>query len=267
MANLMKPFFIVLFGLALLGCSNDSKRPIHKVYVYHDYMPFWSDHHDVDTLSHLFSKSVSSHTGFDLQVLPIKRNKLNQLIKAGEPIIVLWGNPKWFEFAKSNASYPIIWDSNILVAKKTSLTESSHPENFKGQSFCAVKGHKYVHLEFMFHSDQIERTELNSYLDCLSYLSAGKVDFTQMQRSSFYNQSFSHLIEDFKIIEPSQDSFSRHVLLFNQDEEKLKSFNQAIVKLSDDSNWKQGLESFGDDRFIKLFDVDLSSLKEMKVGL
>jgi len=63
-----------------------------------------------------------------------------------------------------------------------------------------------------------------------------------------------------KVVEPSMDSFTRHILMFNGMENQLALINKAIAKLKNTSSWKVGLKNFGDERFINLFDVDLQML-------
>ena len=236
------------------------------LYVYHDFPPFvTSGVEAADSLSDHITLAFSEHSERKFITVPITRVELNKKIANGEAVLVLWANKKWFPGLKPIVSNPIIWDSDILVALKSNKIQSYNPSVIANKRFCSIKGHHYKHLEPWFSEGINNRVVVNTYNDCLSLLKSGKVDYFQIERSTLYHQYSSQDIDFIKIVEPSIDTFSRHILMFNDAGRLLSLINVSIVGLKNSTLWQESLKSMGDERFIKLFDMDLETLMNYEV--
>lgn len=256
--------YLILVSV-LTSCAVNTKAPV-ALYVYHDFPPFVLSAEDATpSLSRLFLSALSQNTGERFVLVPMARAPLNKKIKQGEPVVVLWANAKWFTGFNPIFSEPIIWDSNILVTLKATEVKSNQASALVNQRFCVIKGHNYGDLEPFLAKGDIVTVESYSYDQCIELLKENKVDFIQMQRSRFYNASFKDNSDILKIIEPSRDSFSRNVLMFNGAVKHLPMINRGIMNLKHNVSWQVGLNELGDEHFIKLFDMNLHTLMDIKV--
>lgn len=256
--------FIGFLILILSSCATIDKSP-EKLYVYHNFSPFIIATPGQPSLSNYFVNHLNYQYNFNYIVTPINRKDLNQLIKEGEPVRLLWANPQWFPNEAPETSEPIIWDSDVLLSSSHNNTEVLELSTLKNKRFCAIQGHFYKHLEPWLSDGVITRVDGNSLLDCLEKIQLGKVDYMQVERSSLYNNDFSSQLGAVKIIEPALDSFTRHILLFNTEHSEFEAINKAIKSLKTDRQWEQGLHSFGNERFIKLFELKLEQLMTLEI--
>ena len=259
--NLIKYLFITLMLSAITSCSSIKQEPV-TLYVYHDFSPFWTETGSY-SLSDLLVDSLDQSQDMHYIVKPISRSALNQLIEKGEPVRVVWANEKWFPNDKPLVSKPILWDSDVLIAPTATKIADSNIETLRGNRFCGTSGHYYRHLEPLLSTGELSRADANSNQHCIELLKQGKIDFMQMERSSVYNKQFAHDLDLIKVVEPSVDTFTRHILFFNIKASEFASLNEGIDQLKNQQLWQDGLSSFGNEKFIDLFDMDMQQLQQL----
>jgi len=198
-------------------------------------------------------------------VQPIDRPALNQLLASGRPALILWANEKWLPNIQLKSSIPILLDSDILIALKQKRTTLFSRTLLTNSRFCAIRGHHYQHLEPDLSQGLIRRVNADNHQQCLALLKSEQVDYLQLERSFFYNDAFAREREQLKVIEPSMDAFTRHILMANGAQIHLASINAALQKLKASQHWRTGLAQLGNEKFVELFDVELELLLELEI--
>jgi len=221
--------------------------------------------HSAPSLSDLVASSLSNFSNQVFTVEPIDRSALNQLLASGKPALILWANEKWLPNIKVKSSIPILLDSDVLITLKQNRTHRFSRPALINSRFCTIRGHHYPHLEPDLSQALISRVNADHHLQCLTLLKSGEVDYIQLERSFFYNDAFARERAKLKVIDPSMDSFTRHILMANGAQTHLSTINTALHKLKTSQLWRTGLSRLGNEKFVDLFDVDLQLLQELEV--
>jgi len=186
------------------------------------------DSYSSPSLSDLVASSLSRLNKLEFTVQPIGRPALNQLLASGKPALILWANEKWLPNMKLKSSVPILLDSDILIALKQNRIARFSRSALANSRFCVISGHHYQHLEPDLSQGLISRVNADNHQQCLALLKSGQVDYLQLERSFFYNDAFAREREHLKVIEPSMDSFTRHILMANGAQTHLAAINAAL---------------------------------------
>lgn len=254
---------IMLSWLFVSGCSSIGKQTI-PVYVYHRFPPFVIA--DQTDLSESLVKHLNRETPYSWQLHVVSRADLNKLRSQGQPMAILWGNPKWFNNDPTLlASAPILWDSDVMVYNHKRPLLGEFPTAVLQKIFCAVTGQRYAVLEDLIAANKIQQLQRDSLDECMALLLQGKVDFVQIEKSSMYVNYANVLGGQIGILNPITDTFHRVTLLDQKFAEALPSLNRAIAHLKNDPAWQKELAQFGEERFVDLFDLQLDDLLQIEI--
>lgn len=245
------------------GCSSIGKQTI-PVYVYHRSAPFVIA--DQPDLSESLVQHLNRETPYSWQLHVMSRAELNQLRSQGQPMAILWGNPKWFNNDPNLlVSEPILWDSDVMVYNHKRPLLGEFPAAVLGKTFCAVAGQRYAALEELIAAKKVLQLQKDSLGECITLLLQEQVDFVQIEKSSMYVNYASLLGKQIDILNPIIDTFHRFILLDKKFSKALPSLNHAITLLKNDPAWQQKLAQFGEDRFVDLFDLQLDDLLKIEI--
>ncbi len=132
------------------------------------------------------------HLDFFLHELPRKRLDLN--LQRGRPGIVLWATPRFFEPASVEGmrwSAPLLLDRQDVISRRDAPVEYDGPQSLLGLRLGGVLGHRYPELDEQIAAGRIHREDVQSDLQNLEKLLAGRLDVVLMPRSAwlYYSQN------------------------------------------------------------------------------
>ncbi|NRB38261.1 MAG: hypothetical protein HRU20_07290 [Pseudomonadales bacterium] len=255
-------FSLSLFFLC--ACAGNKPPAALILYVNHDFPPFVIHQQQTETsLSDLLAQELSKHTGQPFTVQVVRREVINQRLRQGEALLVLWGNENWYSGFSPVSSMPIIWDSDVLITGSRNPVTKYSEQLFMGSRFCAISGYQYPHLQPALEQADIVWAETNDV--CLKLLHANKIDYLQIERSHLYNYAFASELKTVKVLEPSVNTFTRSLLMFNGAEQYKPLINQGLKNLNASKKWTTELQRIGDQRFINLFDMDINMLQSLEI--
>ncbi|NRB42132.1 MAG: hypothetical protein HRU20_27295 [Pseudomonadales bacterium] len=234
------------------------------VYVNHDFPPFIIHKNQLETsLSDLLAQELSKYTGQPFTIQVVRRDVINQRLQQGEALLVLWDNENWYSGFSPVSSMPIIWDSDVLITGNNSPVATYSEQLFLGSRFCGISGYQYPHLQPALEKADIVWAETND--ECLKLLQLNKIDYLQIERSHLYHYRFANELKAVKVLEPSVNTFTRSILMFNGTEKYKPLINQGLKDVKASKRWKDELQRIGDRRFIDLFEIDMIMLKSIDV--
>lgn len=239
------------------------------IYTYHTDPPFLLTNQKTDLSRAWVNHFNDRHKEVNLNLITIERPKLNKLIEAHKPYMILWANPIWFKSRDSGvlASDPIFWDSDIWISRNTDKVAYSSPEDLIGLTIGGRKGYYYKGVNPLVDEGKINRIDQNRDYANYEMLLKGSVKAFVMSRSSFlYWQSTGVKTHQLYTAMSAHDAFTRHVLVSQQRRHLLPILNNFIKAMKDDPEWQNRLKGWGVDGLVNPYDIELDELDTLKLN-
>lgn len=264
MSRIIRLLFFIGFSLSFT-CQSQS----FDIYTYHTDPPFLLSDQRMDLSRAWVNHFNARHKDVKLNLITIERPRLNKLIEAKHPYLILWANPIWFKSRDSAviASDPIFWDSDIWISRSDGKVAYSTPEDLIGLTIGGRKGYYYKGVNPLVDEGKINRIDQNRDYANYEMLLKGDVKAFVMSRSSFlYWQSTGVKTQQLYTAMSAHDAFTRHVLVSQQRKHLLPILNDFIEAMKDDPQWQNQLTNWGVEDLVNPFDIELDELDTLKLN-
>ena len=238
------------------------------IYTYHTDAPFLLNDQKTDLSRAWVNHFNGHHEDVQLKLITIERPKLNKLIEAKQPYLILWANPIWFKSRDSSvlASDPIFWDSDIWISRGTDKVAYSTPEDLIGLTIGGRKGYFYKGVNPLVNEGKINRIDQNRDYANYEMLLKGGVKAFVMSRSSYlYWQSTGIETQQLYTAMSAHDAFTRHVLVSQQRKHLLPKLSTFIKNMKSHKQWQNQLKNWGVEDLVNPFDIELDELDTLKL--
>lgn len=234
-------YLIMLFSLGLEVLAQEV-----TIYGYHHAPPytFAAEHYPLTGINQEFVALLNgSDLGIKFTYKLIQRPDLNRLLENGEPALVIWANPTWFErdtLPRYLWSKAIFWDTDNIISLKRHNFQYSTPASLKGLLMGTNKGYFYKGIHKLVKEGLITRLDANGDLQNMQRLLSEEIDVAVMSRLSYFSQRKQvpgH--ELLTISRVPHSAFYRHILLTEDHQALLGNLNIWLTKLLSNKLWLQ----------------------------
>lgn len=202
------------------------------VYSYHNHPPFVTgpDSGYTFDLVRQLNREADGKVHFKVSIVP--RSRLNHYLKAWisgkcpdvgckQSWIVPWVNPKWGFIKGGRDNYlwrELFTDSNVIVSRREDRFEYTGPESLKGRALATMRGHRYVAIDDLVKTGDINRIDGNYERDNIIKLLRDRVDATLLPASTV-NYYFEHdaeiqeQVSKLKVAEKHHRVYTRFVMM------------------------------------------------------
>ena len=249
----MKTLLVVLclvLPAALTQAQEPGQLPVLTVYSYHQAPPFHVDALKNIGLNFDFVKALQQQLKdiVRLEHQTIARPELNKRLKRGEPAIVLWGSPLWFQFLEQEFlwSKPIFNDEDVVASLVKSNFSGDWQGFIKGKKLGGRSGYRYATIDDMVARGEVQRIDAPNDLVNIERLLVGQVDAILIVKSSLlYYVRTMDLINTIKLAGKAHSSYDRQILVTEHYRDYLPRINQAIDKIMSGQELKQRFILYG----------------------
>jgi len=241
-----------LLGLLLFYCGLlQAAEPVQlQVYSYHTVPPFVVNSQAQTGLNYDLLQGLQQELGpgYQLSLHYIPRPELNARLASGQPAIVLWANPAWF-----NQYGPgLLWSSTLFADREVFVSHYQggrkihQLKDLKGLRVGAVKGYRYPGLDPLFDDGSVLRVEFDSDQETLAALLELRVDQLVITRSSllFFGRQ-PQFLGKLTITGQPYPAYNRQILLTPHYQPHFVAFSHAVERLSQQHSWQQRLDLYG----------------------
>lgn len=248
MANLVV-YFVVFITLSIAATAAPPETI--TIYAYHSAPPFEINRAEEKGLNFDLMRTMqkSAPAALNFQYQYIARTELNHRLASGEPAIVLWANPAWFE-QNTEPNYlwstPLFWDKDVLVGLKGSHIQYRTIDDLNGLRLGGRAGYHYTNIDDIVEKKLLLRLDSSSDRENIQQLLNGNVDIIIISKSNllYYAKSLQ-LLDDIVIIGKPHSNYTRHLLITKHYQKHYDTLNKILNELAQDEHWRSRLSIYG----------------------
>lgn len=185
---------LLCFFIAIIPTCGETNETI-QLFSYHNHPPFVTGPNQGITFDLAKSLTMSAAGARTFQVRIVPRNRLDLELapwiqgqcpapstpnpQCPDSWSVLWVNPSW-GFGKTSANtfrwLQIFEDSNAILSLKESPVNYQSPESLKGLRFGGIRGHRYLGIDDLVTSGDIQRIDGDHERDNILMLLLKRLD-------------------------------------------------------------------------------------------
>lgn len=223
-----------LLIILLLGMSQISVAGTEtiSVYSYHNHPPFVTgpDSGLTFDLVKELNRKAKGKAKFKVKIVP--RSRLNHNLKGWingscpdkgckQNWVVPWVNPKWGFIKGGRDNY--LWhelfvDSNVIISRRNDDLDYTGPQSLKGRVLAGMRGHRYVGIDDLVQSGDIQRIDGNYERDNIIKLLHSRADATLLPESTINyflarDREIQQQAAKLKIAEQHHQRYTRFIML------------------------------------------------------
>lgn len=224
------------------------------VYSYHNHPPFVTgpDSGYTFDLVQQLNRKADGKVRFKVSIVP--RSRLNHYLKAWisgkcpdagckQNWMVPWVNPKWGFVKGGRDNYlwqELFTDSNVIVSRSEDAFEYTGPESLKGRVLAGMRGHRYVGIDDLVKTGDINRIDGNYERDNIIKLLRDRADATLLPASTvkYYLERDAEIRDEapnLKVADKRHQIYTRFVMMPETREDLLKIVSDLELNLPSDS--------------------------------
>ena len=236
---------IRLLLLWFFSAATFAEKPdVLPIYAYHADPPFVISNAKRTGINYDFISALQkAQPGLTIEYRYRDRKTINALLKAGEPMIVMWTNPAWFENSEAYLwTRSLFWDKDIVVSRSTSDFQFNSIGDLAGLRLGGREGYHYNGLE----NAKVTRVDAVNDQDNIQQLLDYKVDVIIISKSSFlYYVRNLQLYNKVKILGNPLTKFQRKLLVSTHYKGFFPSLDASIGNIIQQNSWHNRVMLYG----------------------
>lgn len=214
------------------------------IYEYHKFPPMVVSQDKSIGLSFAFARYLSnvSNGRYQFNINLVSMGSLQSRLKQGEPTVVLFVNPIWFNDVEQEQyfwSEPVLTLKDEIVSVKDKPFSFSAAEDYVGKRIGGIKGYTYPILDSLVKDGKAQRIDAEGDLQNLKRLhKVGDLDAIIVNEGplKFYSQLLG--IQSELFISPKPSGVYQVRILVTKDQSDVFSFIQSLVEnMDEDEAW------------------------------
>lgn len=227
------------------------KPEVVSVWTYDTSPPFVVDLDKKTGLSYDFADllSLKSEGKYKFVIDLLPRQRVDLSLSNNEQGVVLWVNNAWFDDADKSKylwTSALIKGSASVVSPASAPVEYTSPESLSGMDLVGVRGHRYVGVDDLIASGEIQRNDVASEENLMHFISSARADVAIVANvpASYYAASLG-IADKIHFSKVPHSYFDRFALVTPSAKQVYEFIETQVVGLENDPLWRGLLTKYG----------------------